>query len=79
MPAAVHYTYRNIKKIDMTEFERRLLASGIVRDPPDTPDEFVDRLERLIFWINLRPCRQVNGRMEDKVLDGFRRLYPPSD
>src|SRR5664279_2105176 len=58
-PAVVHYTYRNIKQIDAVEFERQLLVSDIVTDPPDTPDEFVDRLETTVIGIlnNLAPMR----------------------
>ena len=50
-PAPVHYTYRNIKQIDTTEFERQLLASDIVTNPPDIPDVFVDLMERVVVNI----------------------------
>ena len=58
-PSPVHYTYRNIKQIDTTEFERQLLASDIVTNPPDTPDVFVDLMERVVINIldKLAPMR----------------------
>jgi len=61
-PAAVRYSYRNIKGIDMTAFEERLLASRIVTDPPASPDEFVDLLDHVVADIldELAPVRHGN-------------------
>ena len=64
---AVHYTYRNIKAIDASDFERRLRVSSIVINPPDTPDEFVAEMNSCITHIldEIAPLRRgtrPNGR-----------------
>jgi len=58
----VRYSYRNTRNINAAEFESRLLAADIVTDPPDSPDEFVDRLESAVVDIldELAPVRLGN-------------------
>ena len=50
---------RNIKNMNPAEFESRLWASDIITDPPETPDEYVDRLESAVVEIldELAPLR----------------------
>lgn len=61
---AVRYSYRNIKQVVAADFNNRLLASKIVADPPDTPDEFVAQLESIVTGILDDRSDQVRQQTE---------------
>ena len=44
-PSAVRYAYRNIKSIDLVDFEACLRSSQLFTDPAITPDEYLDQFE----------------------------------
>ena len=50
-PDAVSYEYRDIKKINTVDFERRLHSSRLFPNPADTPDEYLNQLESAVTGI----------------------------
>jgi hypothetical protein len=62
-PTLRQVSYRNIKNINAAEFESRLWAADIITNPPDTPDEYVDRLESTVVDIldELAPLKHGHG------------------
>ena len=73
-PAAVSYEYRDIKKIDTVNFERRLRSSQLFTDPARTPDEYLDQLESTVTGIldDVAPIRRgtrAGGRKAARWLD----------
>src|SRR5258706_6579947 len=58
-PPAVHYVYRDIKTLNIAEFETRLRRSVLFTDPATTPDEIVSQFESTVTYIldQLAPMR----------------------
>jgi len=56
---AVNYSYRNIRGIDLADFEKRLRSSRLFTDPADTPDGYLGQLESTVTMIldELAPMR----------------------
>ena len=50
-PLAVSNEYRDIKKIDTIDFERRLRSPRLFRDPADTPEIYLNQLESTMIRI----------------------------
>ena len=72
--AAVNYTYRNIRGIDLVDFEKRLRTSRLFTDPADTPDGYLGQLESTVTVIldELAPMRhgtRPGGRKGAKWLE----------
>ena len=73
-PAAVSYSYRNIRAIDTAEFEKRLRASSLFSDPAGTPDEYLGQLKMVVTDIldTMAPLRhgtRPGGRRTARWLD----------
>jgi len=73
-PNAVSYEYRDIKKIDTVDFERRLRSSRLFANPADTPDDYLNQLESTVTGIldEMAPIRRgsrAGGRMAARWLD----------
>ena len=47
-PVAVSYTYRNIKNVDLVDFEQRLRSSQLFLNPADSPGAYLDQLESAV-------------------------------
>jgi hypothetical protein len=58
-PAAISYSYRNIRGINTAVFERRLRSSQLFTDPADSLDEYLSQLESTVTVIldELAPMR----------------------
>jgi len=50
-PAPIQYTYRNIKGIDLTDFDSRLRSSALFTDPADSPDKYLTQFETTVTTI----------------------------
>jgi len=50
-PLAVSNEYRDIKKIDTVDFERRLRSPRLFTDPADTPEDYLNQLESTMIRI----------------------------
>ena len=60
--AVSRYSYWNMKKVNVAEFESRLWGADIITNSPDTPDAYVDLLESTVVGIldELAPVQQGN-------------------
>jgi hypothetical protein len=73
-PAAFSYEYRDIKKIDTVDFERRLRSSLLFMDPADTLDDYLNQLELTVTRIlddvaYIRRGSRAGGRKAARWLD----------
>jgi len=50
-PAPTQYTHRNIKGVDLTDFDSRLRSSALFTDPADSPDEYLTQFETTVTTI----------------------------
>jgi Reverse transcriptase (RNA-dependent DNA polymerase)/Endonuclease-reverse transcriptase len=50
-PAAISYSYRNIRNVDPVDFERRLRSSRLFTAPDDSPDGFLCQIELTVTTI----------------------------
>ena len=48
---AISYVYRNLKNMDVVDFEQRFHSSQLFIDPVDTPDEYLNQLESAVTAI----------------------------
>ena len=72
--AAISYVYRNLKNMDVVDFEQRLRSSQLFIDSVDTPDEYLNQLESTVTAIldEVAPIRhgtRPGGRMAAKWLE----------
>jgi Reverse transcriptase (RNA-dependent DNA polymerase) len=72
--AAISYVYRNLKNMDIVDFEKRLRSSQLFNDPVDTPDKYIKQLESTVTAIldEVAPIRhgtRPGGRKAAKWLD----------
>jgi len=73
-PAAFSYEYRDIKKIDTVDFERRLRSSLLFMDPADTLDDYLNQMELTVTRIlddvaYIRRGSRAGGRKAARWLD----------
>jgi len=72
--AAISYVYRNLKNMDIVDFEKCLRSSQLFNDPVDTPDKYLNQLESTVTAIldEVAPIRhgtRSGGRKAAKWLD----------
>jgi len=68
------YTYRDIKKIDIADFENRLRSSDLFTDPAGTPDSYLAQFQTTVTTVlnHVAPLNvgyRLGGRMRARWLD----------
>jgi len=68
------YTYRDIKKIDIADFENRLRSSDLFNDPAGSPDSYLAQFETTVTMVlyqvaSLKVDHRPGGRRGARWLD----------
>ena len=50
-PSPIRYTYRDIKKIDIADFDKRLQSSDLFTDPAGSPDAYLAQFETAVTTV----------------------------
>jgi len=50
-PSSTRYTYRDIKKIDIADFDKRLQSSDLFTDPAGSPDGYLTQFESAVTTV----------------------------
>jgi len=73
-PPPIHYIYRDIKKIDIADFENRLRSSDLFTDPAGSPDSYLEQFETTVTTVlnqvaPMKTGRRPGGRRGARWLD----------